>query len=412
MLKITQSSSREFGFDRLDIRPRFLPFMKAKFTLLSLLCFTSMFTSAEDHLFFKAEGESLGKHVVLLAGDEEYRSEEAMPMLAKILSREGYDATVLFSLNADGIVDPNNQKSLGHSEALDKADAIVMSIRFRNWDDQSMQRFENALNRGVPMVALRTSTHAFKTDAKGKWAKYSFNAKKETGWEKGFGRQVLGETWVNHHGKHKKEGCRTHVAEGKEKHPILNGVEQIFCTSDVYGANPLQPSDILLHGEVTETFDPKSKGVEGKNDPMQPVVWTREFKNEKGSTNKIVTTTMGAASDLADGNLRRLVVNSVFWGLGVDVPEKINVDVKGFNPTFYSNNIFKANLKPKDFTPGSEAFNNAPAYKDIQKAKPKKKAPKKEKTKVEVVPKAEPKEEKKLAVAPASEEKKNYLKVS
>ena len=48
-----------------------------------------------------------GKHVVLLSGDEEYRSEEALPMLAKILSqRHGFKTTVLFALDADGTINP------------------------------------------------------------------------------------------------------------------------------------------------------------------------------------------------------------------------------------------------------------------------------------------------------------------
>ena len=34
-----------------------------------------------------SEGPGKGKHIVLLAGDEEYRSEEGLPMLGKILSQ-------------------------------------------------------------------------------------------------------------------------------------------------------------------------------------------------------------------------------------------------------------------------------------------------------------------------------------
>src|SRR5215510_1485734 len=109
-----------------------------------------------------APGPGQGKHVVLLSGDEEYRSEEALPMLAKILSqRHGFKCTVLFALDPDGTINPENQKSLAGAEALDTADAIVMSLRFRNWPDDQMQRFVNAWQRGVPIVALRTSTHAF-----------------------------------------------------------------------------------------------------------------------------------------------------------------------------------------------------------------------------------------------------------
>ena len=91
------------------------------------------------------KGAGQGKHVVFLSGDEEYRSEEGLPMLAKILSqRHGFDCTLLFSADADGTVLPGKQDSLTHPEALDTADAIVMLTRFRKWPDEAMQKFDAA----------------------------------------------------------------------------------------------------------------------------------------------------------------------------------------------------------------------------------------------------------------------------
>ena len=54
--------------------------------------------SAKDWISYDGqEGPGKGKHIVLVAGDEEYRSEEGLPMLAKILSeRHGFKTTVLF----------------------------------------------------------------------------------------------------------------------------------------------------------------------------------------------------------------------------------------------------------------------------------------------------------------------------
>lgn len=322
-----------------------------KFALSASLATTAFSAQPADHLVFEPSGKANGKHVVLISGDEEYRSEESMPMLAQLLAAQGFKATVLFSLDAHGIVTPENGSDLSHSESLDEADAIVMCIRFRHWDDTSMERFEAALNRGVPMIALRTSTHAFNFPKESKWAKYSYNAKADTGWEKGFGRQVLGETWVNHHGHHKVEGTRSVVQSTSKDHPILNGVGTIFGTTDVYGAAPLKPATILLCGEVTQTLDPKSPAVKGKkNSPMMPIAWTREFKNSGKKPNRIFTTTMGAATDLSDENLRRLVINAVYWGLGGRVPAKADVTIPGaWNPTPYSFKTNKKGLKPAEF---------------------------------------------------------------
>ena len=118
---------------------------------------------AENTVVYPAKtGAGAGKHIVLISGDEEYRSEEGLPMLAKILSqRHGFKCTVLFSLAADGTIDPNNGGSLAGSEALDSADAIVMLLRFRHWPDEAMARFEKAYLAGKPIIGLRTSTHAF-----------------------------------------------------------------------------------------------------------------------------------------------------------------------------------------------------------------------------------------------------------
>ncbi len=323
----------------------------AMFTIYA--CGIGLSQAQQDHLVMEPAEKPNGKHVVLLAGDEEYRSEEAMPMLAQLLAKQGFKCTVLFSMDKDNkFVDPNNGLSLSHPIALDTADAIVMSLRFRHWEDAAFEKFNAAFERGVPMVALRTSTHAFNVKSDSKWAKFSFDAKPEKGWDKGFGRQVLGETWISHHGVHKLEGNRTHVEKGQEKHAILNGVGQIFCTSDTYGANPLDPSTVLLRGEVTASFDPKSAGVAAKNNPMQPVVWAREYKHASGKVNKILTTTMGAASDLTDENLRRLVINGVFWGLNMEVPAKVDVTISGnFEPTFFGFNKFKKEMTPADLAP-------------------------------------------------------------
>ncbi|MEM9280208.1 MAG: ThuA domain-containing protein [Verrucomicrobiota bacterium] len=318
--------------------------------------------SSPDHLVFEGSGASgNGKHIVLLSGDEEYRSEEYMPMLAQILARQGFKATVLFSLNEDGNVDPNAGENLSHPEALDTADALILGLRFRHWEGDAMDKFEAAFKRGTPIIATRTSTHPFNFPGDSPWAHYSWKASAEGGWEKGFGRQVIGETWVSHHGKHKVEGCRSYVEEANANHPILNGVGTIFVTEDVYGASPLEPATILLRGAVTETLEPDSAEVADKNDPMQPVAWTREYQHEDGTTNPIFTTTMGSATGFMDESLRRLVLNGVFWGLGLDVPEKLDVTLpEGYLPSAFSFDEFRLNLKPANFIPGDPAFKEAP----------------------------------------------------
>ena len=287
---------------------------------LALLLLTSSSVWAEqpsDHLVFEGDASKPGggKHVVLLSGDQEYRSEESLPMLAQILSKHhGFKCTVLFAMDKDNkYVDPKNIESLSSPEAMDSADLIVMALRWRKWNEDAMGHFAAAFERGTPITALRTSTHPFKGTT-GKFTKYGDGRGKDGGWDHGFGREVIGEKWVSHNGKHAKQGTRSVVEDANKAHLILNGVGEIFGRTDVYGAFPKNPSTILLRGAVTETLASDSKAVEGsQNSPMMPIAWTREYKHKDSkTTNRVFTTTMGSADDLLDADLRRLVVNSVY----------------------------------------------------------------------------------------------------
>jgi len=317
-----------------------------------------MAVQARDWVSYAGQaGPGQGKHVVLLSGDEEYRSEEALPQLAKILSqRHGFTCTVLFSVDTNGVIDPNAGGSLTHAVALDTADALVLSLRFRHWNADAMQRFEGALNRGVPVVALRTSTHAFNGFPKGSpWEKWNCTPLG------GFGKQVLGEAWVAHWGSHKQEATRGLVEAAAKNEPVLRGVANIFGTTDVYEAAPPADAHILLRGQVLKGMQPTdapadymktnaAKVLQGVNDPMMPVAWTREHTNETGQVNRILCTTMGAATDLACEDLRRLVINGVYWGLGLEVPARANVDVVGdFTPSMFGFGGFKKGVIPSAY---------------------------------------------------------------
>jgi type 1 glutamine amidotransferase len=295
-------------------------------------------------------GAGKGKHVVLIAGDEEYRSEDSLPMLGRILSqRHGFDCSVLFSISADGWIDPNAGASLTHSEALDTADVIILLIRFRKWPDEVMRRFDDAMRRGVPVIALRTSTHAFQLPATSQFGKYNR-----------FGKEVIGEKWVSHWGVHKVEATRGVVEAVNANDPILRGVTDVFGNSDVYEVAPPADVKILMRGQVLAGMKPtdvpaqyskkRADGVEQPiNDPMMPVVWTRELKTESGKPHRIFCTTMGAATDLANEGLRRLVVNAVHWSAGIEVPVKADVTYVGsYEPLMYGFNGFNKKVRPSD----------------------------------------------------------------
>ena len=344
--------------------------------LIGTLAMQAAPPSPRDSVTYPAKtGPGGGRHIVFLTGDEEYRGEEGLPMLAKILSqRHGFNCTVLFSLAADGTIDPKNTQSLSNPAALETADAVVMLLRFRNWPDETMSRFEKLLQSGKPIVALRTSTHAFNGFPKdSRWETWNYN---NAG---GFGKRVLGETWLTHWGRHKIEATRGAIEAGQQNNPLFRGVSNIFGETDVYEAYPPSDATILVRGIVLKGLTPDSepadyrkprstdKVEQGINDPAMPVAWTRMNKNANGTTNRIFTTTMGAATDLENEGLRRLLVNAVYWGLNVDVPQKADVTlVDEYKPSFYGFDGFRKGLHPSDFglgktVPGEPLPRPAPA---------------------------------------------------
>ncbi len=308
---------------------------------------------AQDSLVFEPSSSTTATkpgHIVLVSGDEEYRTEETMPMLAKLLSQHhGFRCTVLFSMAADngGYIDPNNSKGLVGLEALDDADLMIIGSRFRDPDPAQAKHIADFLNHGKPVIGIRTSTHAFK--GKGSFGSLGYND---------FGLKIMGETWVSHHGKHKVEGGRSVVESGRENHPILRGVGEIFTASDIYGVIHLTDSDtVLLRGAITETLDPKSPNVaDARNAPMQAFAWLRTYpRPDTDGTGKSFCTTAGGSVDFVDEDLRRLIVNAAYFLLDRPVPEKAKVDfVDPFHPSFYGfikePNYWKnAGLKPADF---------------------------------------------------------------
>lgn len=320
---------------------------------MSAVAFLTSTTLADSLVFEGKAGPGKGKSIVLISGDEEYRSEEAMPMLGKILSQHhGFKCTVLFSLDPEaGYIDPNNQSNLPGMEALDDADLMIVFTRFRTPSDEQMKSFDKFLAAGKPIIGLRTSTHGFR----GKWGF--------------FGRQILGEQWVAHHGGHKREGCRGVIEEKHAQHPVLNGVKDVFAPSDVYTVKNLTDQEtILLRGAVTETLDPKSKPVEGqKNDPMMPLAWLKDYTSPTGAKGKSFCTTMGASVDLLSDDARRIIVNASFHLTGLEVPESANVAfVDPFYPSFFGFIQDKKfwpnrNLKPSDFRLGKSPVAVDPA---------------------------------------------------
>lgn len=170
--------------------------------------------------------------------------------------------------------------------------------------------------------------------------------------EGGYGRQVLGETWVNHHGHHGRESTRGVINEANASHPVLKGVENMWCPSDVYQVTELtgEPT-VLVDGQVLTGMDPTDVPIPDKT--TMPVAWVKNYTGETGNTSRVFCSTMGSSVDLANEGIRRLIVNGSFWCMGMEdqIPEKNEVGfVDPFDPVFFGFGQHTKGVRPCDLS--------------------------------------------------------------
>lgn len=343
---------------------RIKPSLVRHLTLLSLVLSLSLGLAVADEpkkwqVYDGFTPDGYGRHLVFISGDEEYRSEEALSQMAKIMAvRHGFKCTVLYAQDPEqpGIVNPQVLDHIPGLEALRTADLMVIATRFRALPDDQMGEIERYLKSGRPVIGLRTANHGFRFPKESKWHNWSwkYNGEKEA-WAEGFGGLVLGSWFFSHHGWHGKESTRGIPEKGAERHEILRGIEpgSVWGATDVYGVkDPIPGEDvqILLRGQVLAGMEmdsePLGKGpyekapsyvLEGsndKNDPMQALAWTKSYQLPGGREGRVFTSTLGASVDLMAEGTRRLIANGVFWCLGMDIPAKTDVTLVGdFQPT-------------------------------------------------------------------------------
>ena len=331
--------------------------MKILFLLPVILLALSRLLDAAGITYEGGNGPGKGKHIVLVAGDDaEYHSEEALPALAKILAvHHGFTCTVLFSMDPeDGTINPRAKRNIPGLQALKTADLLILFIRWRDLPDEQMKHFAEYFESGRPIIAIRTGTHPFELKTSKTYEKWSWNSTVPE-WEGGFGRKVLGETWVAHHGEHGKQSTRAWFAPRAAENPLLRGISdgEIWAPTEVYEVRLPLPETCrpLLVGQTLSWLSPEGTPVAGKNDPMPPVAWTNTFTTENGKAARVFTSTMGAADDLENSALRRLLVNAVYWATGMEsaIPAKADVTFVGeYNPHSFLNEIYTAGLKPSD----------------------------------------------------------------
>lgn len=276
------------------------------------------------------EGPGKGKLIVLVAADQEYRSEQFMPMLAGVLSKHhGFDCTVLFCVNPDGLADPTmpvypekgkedefKTHNIPGMEHLAKADLLILGNRLLTLPDEQMKAFADYFDSGKPLIALRTANHGFRSPLP-----YEIDGKRVNIGD------IVGGAFMKHHGNWQADSTRGDIIPEMKDHPILTGVRDIWGLTDVYrtfpeGGSLPEGCTALVMGQ------PLIGRVQGGEDNPEkeplPVVWIKDWKTTSGKTARVLNSTMGGGKDFENPGLRRLVVNGAYWGLGME--DKISAE--------------------------------------------------------------------------------------
>ena len=304
-----------------------------------------------------SDGPGKGKHVVLISGDEEYRSEEALPQLAKILAkRHGFKCTVLFAIGKDGTIDPNRHDNIPGLEALRSADLMIIATRFRNLPDDQMKDIVDYVESGRPIIGMRTATHAF--NLKGPDLREILV--EQQGVEgrlrpAGAGRDLGQPSRAPRQGEH----ARDHRAGARRT--TRSSAASRTATS---GARPTSTRSIparRLHaagpgpGARGHEADRRAASTGKKNDPMMPVAWVKTYTGAKGKPARVFTTTMGAATDLESEGTRRLLVNAAYWAVGLEDKITGHTDVAlvgEYHPLPFGFGKAKKGVQPSSFVIG------------------------------------------------------------
>ncbi|MFT6108181.1 MAG: type 1 glutamine amidotransferase [Planctomycetota bacterium] len=256
-------------------------------------------------------------HVVFLAGDQEYRSEECLPMLARLYAeKHGMHTTVLFQLDAEGRVDPTSKikwddKTIQHNipglEYLKSADAVVFYTRLLTLPPEQLTDIYSYLDSGKPIICVRTGNHGFID-----WD-YQVDGKRQR-----FGEDVVGGAFRGHHGRWSQDSTRATPVPENAEHPVLRGVDDVWGPTDVYrtyaeGGSLPADCTALLMGQPLKSRNPTDE-ANTDLEPL-PVAWTKLWTGASGKTSRVFNTTMGSARDFECEDMRRLLLNALLWGM-------------------------------------------------------------------------------------------------
>ena len=230
------------------------------------------------------------KHLVVVIAEDLYDSATTLPPFVLRNFGRDFKITCVYANSQD-------RNDIPGIETLKVADVAILSIRRRTLPKHQLDICRQYLADGKPLVALRTTSHAFSLhrgepgDGLDQWSS--------------FDGDILGGSYHGHHGNDEK--AMIYQAKEVAAHPILQGVrsDEFAGSGSLYQAAPLATTAApLLMGRV--------EGVEAH----QPVAWT----HERPGGGKVFYTSLGHPDDFQLADFCNLLRNAVYWAADLPVP--------------------------------------------------------------------------------------------
>jgi len=240
--------------------------------------------------------------VAFVVADNEYHSNQTLPQFAHdLLLTKGVNCEFAVGkpvANGPGV---NNIENL---QVLNDADLAVIFVRRRALPAEEMKLIKDYVDRGKPVLGIRTASHAFDAQKDvprdGDGVTTPGQVPEMLAQWPEFDKDVLGGNYQGHYGN-MKEGIVFSVAPGMENHPILAGVSPkgfvgpVAPSESLYKNRPLRAENIqvLMTGSIP-------------NQPTEPVLWINTL--DKG---KVIYTSMGHWDHWKMDDFHKLMINSV-----------------------------------------------------------------------------------------------------
>ncbi len=226
-------------------------------------------------------------HLAVLIGEQEYHTRDTLPEFCERMLGSDFRLSFVFTEEKD-------RNRFSGMELLDEADVLLISVRRRALPSDQMRRLREYVSAGKPIVAIRTSSHAFSLRDGDPPAGHEV-------WPE-FDRDVLGGNYQGHHGNKLQKDPQTFVkiVGAASQHPLLHAVrtDEFQVASWLYKTSPLGRNTTLL----------MTGRVEGR-EPHEPVAWT----HVTDAGGRVFYTSLGHPSDLRLPAFQRLLANAVYW---------------------------------------------------------------------------------------------------